>query len=112
MKVLKLFDDVCIDARALNHLPKDQLVFSKHAVSRVLCDEFDNCVFRGQAVRMSKYCDLVGCSEAAMEVNSARFSRGMRFESKTEGLEYTVFSARYDMQVEESMIRPFVRYGL
>ena len=115
----KTIGDVCIDARALNHLPKDQLVFSKHAVSRVLCDEYDSCatsghmvVFRGQAVRMGKYCDLVGCTEAVMEVNSARFSRGMRIESKTEGLEYTVFAARYNTQVEESMIRLAVQFGL
>ncbi|CDF40909.1 unnamed protein product [Chondrus crispus] len=112
-------DDVCIDVRALGHLSSNGLVFEKHAVSRVLCDENDSCatrghmvVFRGHAMRMSTYCESVGCKEAVMEVNSPRFKRGMRIESNTKGLEYTAFAARYDTQAEESLIRMAVRFGL
>ena len=112
-------DEVCIDARALGHVSTNGLVFEKHAVSRVLCDENNSCatrghmvVFRGHAMRMSTYCDSVGCIEAVIEVNSPRFYRGMRIASNTKGLEYTVFAARYDTQAEESLIRMAVRLGL
>ena len=112
-------DEMCIDARALGHVSTNGLVFEKHAVSRVLCDENNSCatrghmvVFRGHAMRMSTYCDSVGCIEAVMEVNSPRFYRGMRIASNTKGLEYTVFAARYDTQAEESLIRMAVRLGL
>ncbi|CDF40907.1 unnamed protein product [Chondrus crispus] len=112
-------DDLCIDARALGHLSRNGLVFEKHAVSRVLCDENDSCatrgdmvVFRGHAMRMSTYCESVGCKEAVMEVNSPRFNRGMRIKSNTKGLEYTAFAAPYETQAEESLIRMAVRFGL
>ncbi|CDF38326.1 unnamed protein product [Chondrus crispus] len=112
-------EEACIDARALGHLPSDALVFKKHAVSRVLCDENNSCatrghmvLFHGHAMRMSTYCDSVGCKQAVVEVNSPRFSRGMRIESNTKELEYTVFAARHDTRAEESMIRIAVQLGL
>ena len=111
--------EVCIDARALGHISTNGLVFEKHAVSRVLCDENNSCatrghmvVFRGHAMRMSTYCDSVDCKEAVIEVNSPHFNRRMRIESNTKGLEYTAFAARYDTQAEESLIRMAIHLGL
>ena len=111
--------EACIDARALGHFPLNRLVFRTHAVSRVLCDTNDSCatrghvvIFRGRAMRMRIYCKLVGCRQAMMEVNSPHFNRGMLIESKTKGLEYTGFAARYDTQAEESVIRMAIRLGL
>lgn len=111
--------EACIDARALGHFPLNRLVFKTHAFSHVLCDTNDSCatrshvvMFRGRAMRMRIYCELVGCRQATMGVNSPHFSRGMRIESKTKGLEYTGFAARYDTQVEESVIRMAIRLGL
>lgn len=109
---------VCVDARALAHLPRDRLVFKRHAIARVLCDENDSCatgshmvVFKGRAMRMRTYCEMTSCTEAVMEVNNPRYDHGLRIKSKTNGLQYTVFAARYDTTVEESMIRMAVHLG-
>ena len=111
--------NVCVDAKALAHLDTNNLVFPQHPVSRVLCDHSGSCAtpghivqYNGQAMMMSTYCEGVGCVERMMEVNSPRYQRGMRVGSKTEGLEYTVFAARYGTRGEEAVLVAAVRVGL
>ena len=61
---------------------------------------------------MKKYCERAGCEERVMEVNSLRYKKGMRVASKTDGLEYTVFAARYETRAEEAVLATAVRMGL
>ncbi|CDF33442.1 unnamed protein product [Chondrus crispus] len=112
-------DAVCIDAAALQHLQTHELVYSRHVSSRVLCDAFGSCATQGHIVRyagkammMKNYCRIVECEERIIKVNSPRYSIGMRVPSKTDGLEYTSFAARYESVVEEAAIAAAVRMGL
>lgn len=112
-------DGICIDAKALRHFTSDQLVFQKHARAIVLCDKNESCttpghmvVYRGAAMMMRSYCDVVGCEKRVMEVNSPRYRRGLRVMSRTEGLEYTAFAARYGTRGEEVVMQVAVRVGL
>lgn len=63
---------------------------------------------------MRRYCEeVVGrCEKRVMEVNSPRYKRKRRVKSRTEGLEYTVFAARYDTRAEEAVIAAAVRVGV
>ena len=115
----ELEDATCIDAAALQHLQTHELVYSRHVSSRVLCDAFGSCATRGHIVRyagkammMKNYCRIVACEERIIKVNSPRYSVGMRVPSKTDGLEYTSFAARYESVAEEAAMAAAVRMGL
>jgi len=110
-----------VDARALEHLPPSELVFPKHKTSRVLCDMAGSCATPGQMVRyegrgmmMKSYCALEGvvCEKQVMKVNSPKYGRAIRVPSKTEGLHYTAFAARYETRAEEALMATAVRVGL
>lgn len=114
-------NEICIDARAISHLRPDELVFDNHVRARVLCDSKDSCAtpdhivtFQGRVMRMRRYCEVSGgqCREAEMLVNSPRYRRGMRIESKTEGLLFTAFAARYGTHVEDMVLTLVVRLGM
>lgn len=109
----------CIDATALMHMDAADLVFPRHSWSNVLCDSNDSCAtkghivtFNGEAMMMETYCGVVTCSERVVQVNSPKYRRGLRVESKTEGLHYTAFAARYETSAEEAMMAAAVRVGL
>lgn len=112
---------VCIDAEALAHLERKDLVFAEHAWSDVLCDSAGSCatgghivVYSGRPMMMERYCALAaaGCEWRKKYVNSPRYSRGRRVPSKTDGLEFTAFAARYQTKVEERVLVAAVRVGL
>ncbi|CDF39024.1 unnamed protein product [Chondrus crispus] len=112
-------DVVCIDAAALDHVARQDLVFSNHVLKAVLCDMYGSCAtdghiveYRGHAMMMRTYCDLVGCSKREVEVNSPRYRRRLRVPSRTEGLEFTSLAARYSTRVEERMLAIVVHIGL
>lgn len=111
--------EVCVDARALTHLQREELVFEKDTIARVLCDSDGSCatkghmvIFHGQAMIMGRYCAMVGCSEHVMRVNSPRYRRGSRLTSRTEGLQYTALAARYATRVEEMVLQSVIRAGI
>ena len=112
-------DATCIDAAALQHLQDHELVYSRHVSSRVLCDAFGNCATQGHIVRyagkammMKNYCRIVECDERIIKIHIPRCSVGMRVPSKTDGLEYTPFAARYESVAEEAAIAAAIRTGL
>lgn len=114
-------ETVCIDASAIDHLPREELVFRKHVLARVLCDPNDSCAtpghmvtFRGRAMRMSTYCRVasVKCRKDQMYVNSPRYRRGIRVKSRTEGLVFTALAARYETRAEELVLAGAVRLGM
>lgn len=109
-------EPVCVDARLLEHLPASQRVLAEDAWARVLCDAGGSCataghmvVFRGAAVMMRTYCAAAGCAARRMRVNSPRFARGLRVASRTNGLEFTAFAARFGTRAEEVLLRAAVR---
>lgn len=111
--------EICIDAEALRHMPREELVFSEHVMGRVLCDSEGSCatyghivVYHGRAMMMGTYCEMVGCTGRAKHVNSPKYSRRRRVQSRTEGLEYTAFAARWETKVEERVLTAAVRIGL
>lgn len=111
--------NTCIDAQALAHLPESSLAWTKHAWATVLCDAEGSCAteghivqFEGVAMRMASYCEGRGCVEKRMLVNSPKYARGMRLLSRTQGLTYTAFAARYGTKVEEVLIAVALRAGL
>lgn len=61
---------------------------------------------------MRSYCRKVACVEKRMYVNSMRYKKGLRVGSRTDGLLYTAFAARFETSVEESVLRGAVRVGL
>lgn len=112
-------EDGCVDARALAHLGAGELVYGSHVKARVLCDATGSCatpghvvVFKGETMMMRRYCEKVGCENDVIDVNSPTYRKALRVASRTGGLEYTTFSARYESSIEESVIRLAVRAGL
>lgn len=110
---------VCIDAKALDHLDRKDLVFDQHAIANVLCDASGSCatrghivMFQGKAMMMQRYCDIVECVTREMEVNSPRYRRRLVVKSKTAGLVYTAFAARYETGAEELALKLAVKAGL
>lgn len=71
-------------------------------------------VFNGNAMRMGRYCLLkeVQCIERQMNVNNPRMRRGRRMKSMTRGLQFSVFAARYESWVEESILRALITMGM
>lgn len=110
---------VCIDAELLSHFKPHELVFENHPTARVLCDPSGSCATKGHIVHyngsvmmMSSYCDVVGCEEREMEVNSPRYRRGLKVESKSDGMRFTAFAARYETKTEEAVLSTAVHIGL
>lgn len=113
--------DVCIDAGALSHLPPRALLFASHRQARVLCDARGSCAtaghmvqFHGEVMMMRSYCarEAVQCTWHITVVNSPRFASRLRIGSKTTGLLYTVFAARYESRTEERFLSTLVHLGL
>lgn len=112
-------NDVCIGVHLLSQFSNKQLVFDKHLLAHVLCDSRRNCataghmvMYNGQAMMMRTYCDMVSCKREVMEVNSPRYSRGLRVQSASRKLEFTAFAARYETRTEEKLLGAAVRVGL
>lgn len=111
---------VCVAAEALQHLPKSDLVFTEHVQADVLCDVSGSCathghvvVYEGRAMMMETYCKLhAECRAGSMLVNSPKLKRGLRVASKTKGLEFTAYAARYRTKAEEVVLRGLVRFGM
>lgn len=109
-------DPACVDARALEGM---DLVFEKHMMKEVLCDAMGSCatgghmvVWEGVAMMMRSYCESVGCVKRVLEVNSPRRLSGLRVDSKTAGLKYTAFAARWATRIEEAALSVAVRAGI
>ncbi|CDF33147.1 unnamed protein product [Chondrus crispus] len=108
----------CIDVRALSHLSEEDLVFKTHFVAPVLCDSNDSCatpahvvMHDGRPMMMRSYCATVGCTKKNMYVNSPKYYRRLVVKSKTPGLHFTVFAARYGTRLEEVVISSVLRLG-
>lgn len=108
----------CVDARALQHLPQQELVLDRHTLAKVLCDDNGSCATPGHVVlfeqkpmMMRTYCANVGCQESVMAVNSPRYQRLLRIDSRTKGLQYTSFAARYETVVEEAILGLAITVG-
>lgn len=109
----------CIAVHSLTHLPRRSLVFKTDPVAHVLCDAQQSCAtpghmvhFKGRAMMMASYCNLVPCAQRQMRVNSPRYSRAARLNSQTEGLQFTALAARYETVTEERILAAAVRMGL
>lgn len=114
-------DPICVDAAALAHLDARDLVFDTHRRAAVLCDTMGSCAtpghmvhFSGRAMMMRTYCQQAvgGCSRTVKEVNSPKFKRALRVPSRTEGLSYTTFAARFETVAEEHVLKTLVHIGL
>lgn len=113
-------DEICVDARALAHLAESDLVFPSHRRARVLCDGVGSCataghivVWRDVAMRMQSYCERhASCVRRSMLVNSPRLKHGLRLTSRTDGLEFTAFAARFNTRLEEQVLTRLVHIGL
>eukprot|EP00178_Gracilaria_changii_P025519 TRINITY_DN78611_c0_g1_i1.p1 TRINITY_DN78611_c0_g1~~TRINITY_DN78611_c0_g1_i1.p1 ORF type:complete len:333 (+),score=45.94 TRINITY_DN78611_c0_g1_i1:226-1224(+) len=112
-------DSVCIAVHSLQHFSEKELIYGSHRVARVLCDSKQSCathghvvVYRGRAMMMHSYCQLTGCVERIMQVNSPRYVRALRVPSLTEDLQFTAFAARYRSVLEERVLSSAVRVGL
>lgn len=105
--------DACIDSKALIHFGTDELVFKKHQMASVLCDSAGSCatpghmvIWKGRGMMMKTYClEVARCHMEDILVNSPRWSVGKRVQSKTKGLAYTVFAARYETKLEEIALK-------
>lgn len=110
---------VCIDAIALRHLPKSQLVFAQHRRASVLCDKWGSCATRGHMVEyhgevmsMGTYCARhVECTRRVIAVNSPKMGWGVRIVSNSPGLSFTALAARYETQFEESALKVVAMFG-
>lgn len=110
---------ICVDVDLLGHLDRKELVFEKHARARVLCDEAGSCATPGHVVRwggrvgmMRSYCEEVGCVEKVIWVNSPRYRVGLLVPTRTKGLAFTAFAARFETRAEEGVLAAAVRLGL
>lgn len=110
---------VCVDAAALAGMKRDKLVFAEHRLAEVLCDGNGSCataghmvVFEGRTMMMRTYCAAMGCTKRKILVNSPKYQLQLRVPSKTEGLFYTAFAARYATRMEEVALKTAVHAGL
>lgn len=113
-------DDVCIDARVVDTLPKTQHVYEQHRIASVLCDIQGSCatpghmvVFEGRAMSMATYCraQAQACAKKVMHVNSPRYARALKLASNTKGLYFTAFAARHETMIEEIALRTVIHLG-
>lgn len=106
-----------MDTWALQHLQRDELAFRDSVWTKVLCEGVDNCategmiVFSGMSMMMISYCRLTTCFEE-LYVNSPKYKMGLRVDSNTQEFQYTAFTARYQTQAEERLLRVAVHAGL
>lgn len=110
--------EVCIDARALRHVGRHELVYAQHRLSEVVCDRFDSCateghvvVYKGAAMLMRSYCAVVGCVTRVLEVNSPKYRRRLSVPSNTAGLHFTALAARFATKGEELVLKAVIRAG-
>ena len=62
---------------------------------------------------MKSYCDIVGgCLRKMMMVNSPKYKRGMSIPSRSHGMEFTAFAARYETSTEEVILSTAMRLRL
>lgn len=119
-EVSEVEEGVCVDAELLGEWEESgRLVFDQHRWAHVMCDMSGSCATEGHMVRwngrammMKRYCDLVGCTRKKLLVNSPRWERGVRVETRTEGLEFAAFAARYGSRIEEHVLRMAMGLGL
>lgn len=108
----------CIDARALEHFEREDLVFEEDRIAEVYCDQHESCatgghmiVFKEKAMMMMSYCQIVRCDKKKIKVNSPKYHRGLRLKSNTDGLEYTAFAAQFETRIEEFAMSKAIRAG-
>lgn len=111
---------VCVDSAALAHLDVNDLVFKNHRRAAVLCDAQSACATPGHIVlwhnepmMMRTYCQQAGvqCTHSVRMVNSPRLRKKLRLFSRTDGLIFTAFAARYATRVEEHVVSHVFRLG-
>lgn len=109
----------CVEVALLKAFQSRHLVYERHMLREVLCDNEGSCAtrghvvtWRGQAMRMQSYCQLVRCVRRVAQVNSPRWRKGLRVKSRTDGLLFTAFAARYETRAEEVALSLLVRIGL
>lgn len=110
---------VCVDVRLLRGVPREGLVFREDVLAEVLCDREGSCATEGHIVlwrergmMMKTYCKEVGCVKRALMVNSPRWRVGVRIGSRSEGLGFSAFAARFGTWGEEALLAAAVRSGL
>lgn len=109
----------CIGIESLRHLSSSELIFPRAIRSVVLCDKKENCAtpghmvrYKGSAMMMKTYCDIVGCMKRRMLVNSPKYKRGLNVPSRCEDMQFTAFAARYETGAEEGVLSIAIRAGL
>lgn len=112
----------CIAVEELEPHTHLKLVFKEHRRGSVLCDGSGSCASAGHIVQydnefmsMNSYCARHaegGCRKTVRMVNSPRMSRGLRVPSRTDKLQYTALSARYETPMEERLLTFVLRCGL
>lgn len=114
----KIVDAACVEVGILEQWGGD-MVFAERQRAWVLCDALQSCatgghmvVWKGRAMMMSTYCQHVACERRVMWVNSPRWRRGLAVPSRTNGLAFTAFAARWGTRTEEIFLKGFVRAGL
>lgn len=112
-------EPICIDAEALSSFKADELVFPTHRRTAVLCDASNSCAtpghmvfYQGRGMMMRSYCEMAGCSRSVKAVNSPKFKRALRMESRTDGLHFTAFAARFETRAEEYVLKMVVHIGM
>lgn len=111
--------DSCIDASVLNKFGMRK-VFGNDRRASVLCDFNGSCAthnhmvdWNGKTMSMKSYCQHFStCDKRVIFVNSPRFQRAFRVQSKTIGLLYTAFAARYGSRFEEYILSTVLRLGI
>lgn len=112
-------EGVCVSVEHLKGMDRRLLVFKQDRWSKVVCDKWESCgthghmvFYQGEGMMMRSYCKIVGCVERVMRVNSPRYSRALRVDSKSDGLMFSSFAARWTTRVEEHLLRHMMRIGL
>lgn len=110
---------VCIDVRRLTRFHPDDLIYDNHVMSSVLCDRFESCAtpghiiqYKGTAMMMMTYCQVVGCVSKRMHVNSPKYQRRLQVPSNTRGLIFTALAARFVTRGEEFLLSTAIHLGL
>lgn len=112
-------EGVCVDATALNHLDRQELVFRDHILTFVLCDKAGSCAtpghlveWNGKGMMMKTYCSIIGgCAQKKMLVNSPAWKPKIKIASKTDGLFYTAFAAKHTTRFEEMVLSTVLLIG-
>lgn len=61
---------------------------------------------------MKTYCEGLNCITRRMLVNSVTYKRAKRIQTKTAGVEFAAFAAKYGTRIEEEILAIAVRLGL